>query len=325
MIDAHRATDALAALATALGRGSELGVAVFDDAGRPVWLAGSLATVLAAADAQVVHPRLDQLLARAGGDGVLFSGVFTIDSGGQRYRSVHGVLARHGGSAVLLAEPQGGVSAASAQALADEVRHASMRERSQVKAQRLAEFRRDRMQVARDAAVAASQLDALTGLDTRAHCLSKLSLALAAAAGEGTPVSALMIDLDHFKQVNDTWGHAAGDAVLREVGRVLRGLVRSGDSVGRYGGEELLMVLTATDIHTAAAVAERVRAAVAALALPGQPGVTTSVGGATARPNEDATALLIRADAALYAAKAAGRDQVRMAGEFRVTSDLTSG
>jgi diguanylate cyclase (GGDEF)-like protein len=176
------------------------------------------------------------------------------------------------------------------------------------------------MALARDEAVAASQVDPLTGLDSRAHCLSKLALALALAARQGIAVSALMIDLDHFKRVNDTWGHAAGDAVLREVGQALRGLVRSGDSVGRYGGEELLMVLPATDAVTAAVVAERVRAAVAALAVPGVPGVTASLGGATALPGEDAAALLARADAALYVAKAAGRDQVRMAGEPPATA-----
>jgi diguanylate cyclase (GGDEF)-like protein len=122
-----------------------------------------------------------------------------------------------------------------------------------------------------------------------------------------------MIDLDHFKSINDTLGHAAGDAVLKHFAalgpRGLRGI----DTFGRFGGEEFLLVLPGTERPGALAVAERMRAAAEATAFPGLPPerrVTISIGVATYVRGEETGTLLARADKALYQAKGAGRNRV---------------
>ncbi|WP_169514612.1 GGDEF domain-containing protein [Actinokineospora enzanensis] len=146
---------------------------------------------------------------------------------------------------------------------------------------------------------------------------------LARAHRLGTTLSVAVLDLDYFKQVNDTWGHPAGDAVLRAVGKVLRETTRQGDVVGRFGGEEFVLLLPDTDAAGAVQVAERIRQGVAAMTVAatdkrGQPvvisGRTTSIGVAAA-PGAlaDLELLLRHADAAVYEAKHAGRDQVRCA------------
>jgi diguanylate cyclase (GGDEF)-like protein len=155
--------------------------------------------------------------------------------------------------------------------------------------------------------------DALTGLPNRralnAHAASR-------PAGDG-PMSVVMLDLDHFKRVNDGHGHAAGDAVLREIARRLPGVLRHHDRVGRWGGEEFLALLSDTAPAAATQVAQRLHEAVRAAPVPLPDGgtlpVTVSLGVATCREGERLEDLIARADAALYAAKAAGRDQVRIA------------
>lgn len=145
----------------------------------------------------------------------------------------------------------------------------------------------------------------------------------ARARRQHSTLSVAVIDLDHFKQVNDTWGHPAGDAVLRAVGAVLRETTRQGDVVGRFGGEEFVLMLPDTDAEQAVRVAERVRQGVAEMHVAatdkrGQPVLisnrTASIGiasgpGATADLDE----LLRSADAAVYEAKHGGRNQVRSA------------
>jgi diguanylate cyclase (GGDEF)-like protein len=140
-------------------------------------------------------------------------------------------------------------------------------------------------------------------------------------ARTGRPLAVLLVDLDHFKPLNDTHGHPYGDECLRKVGRAMSGaLVRAADFVARYGGEEFALVLPDTDRAAALAVAEALRAAVAALAIrnDGAPNgrLTLSVGVAIAVPRlEDrASELVEMADAALYAAKNGGRDQVQVTG-----------
>ncbi|MGW5053435.1 diguanylate cyclase [Actinokineospora sp. NPDC004072] len=138
------------------------------------------------------------------------------------------------------------------------------------------------------------------------------------------PVAVAVLDLDHFKQVNDTWGHPAGDAVLRAVGSVLRTSTRHGDVVGRFGGEEFVLLLPDTDAAAAVAVAERVRRGIADMQVAaadkrGRPvtiwGRTTSIGiAAGTGPTTDLDALLRAADAALYEAKQQGRDRIQVAG-----------
>lgn len=127
------------------------------------------------------------------------------------------------------------------------------------------------------------------------------------------PLSVCMIDVDLFKRVNDTLGHGAGDRVLQKLVETVQGEPRAIDFVGRYGGEEFLLVLTQTGIEGACECAERVRAQTERRTREtlGEPsGVTVSIGVAQYRPGEDVRATIARADAALYRAKKAGRNCV---------------
>lgn len=158
--------------------------------------------------------------------------------------------------------------------------------------------------------------DALTGLYNR-RCLDQVLLeAWKAAGARREPLSLLMIDIDHFKQLNDRYGHAAGDDCLREVAnRLQRHATTLGGVVARYGGEEFVVVLAATDADIAQALAEALRTAVAAAPVKTAPAplwVTISVGAATARPQtrDSLGATLKRADEALYQAKREGRNRV---------------
>jgi diguanylate cyclase (GGDEF)-like protein len=161
-------------------------------------------------------------------------------------------------------------------------------------------------------------IDPLTGLYNRGYFENILRLVVTETERFGGASSLLMIDLDNFKQVNDTYGHPAGDAVLRAVAEVLSGRKRAVDSCFRYGGEELALLLPRTDIEGAAELAERLREAAAAKRIEWQGTVIpiTISCGVAAYPNsgDSAEALLHAADDALYAAKAAGRNRVMIAG-----------
>lgn len=155
--------------------------------------------------------------------------------------------------------------------------------------------------------------DALTGLANRRALDDALAREVARAGRDAAPLAALLVDLDRFKRVNDLHGHAAGDAVLREVAARAAAALRAGDLLARMGGEELAALLPGADLAAAAEVGERVRARVAAepVRAAGAPlAVTVSVGCAALAPGEDGAALLARADAKLYEAKRAGRDRV---------------
>jgi len=160
--------------------------------------------------------------------------------------------------------------------------------------------------------------DELTGLLNHRRLQQVLGQALLDAQRTQRPVALIMLDIDDFKRVNDTHGHQQGDRVLREVAGVLRTASRPLDHAGRYGGEELALVLPATTLDEARAVAERVREAIAALTLTLPNGsslrVTASLGVATA-PDcaPDREALIHAADAAMYAAKRAGKNQTTQA------------
>jgi two-component system cell cycle response regulator len=161
--------------------------------------------------------------------------------------------------------------------------------------------------------------DPLTALLNRRALTDRLTTEMERALRYDGTVALLLIDLDHFKRVNDTHGHLVGDAVLRGVAELLVQAVRTSDLVGRYGGEEFLVVLPETDDEGAAAFAERVRERVAAHEFRGWDDgralrMTASIGVATfpAARIESVVDLFARADAALYRAKADGRDRVRM-------------
>jgi diguanylate cyclase (GGDEF)-like protein len=158
-------------------------------------------------------------------------------------------------------------------------------------------------------------IDLLTGALNRQALLARLEDELARAARYERPCSIILVDLDHFKRVNDTHGHAAGDAVLREVADVLINNVRSADFVGRYGGEEFMIVLPETDADAAAANAEKLRRLVGSRQVRLEDGhvlgVTLSAGVAGGLgPLLKVDDLIRDADAALYSAKSLGRDQV---------------
>jgi diguanylate cyclase (GGDEF)-like protein/PAS domain S-box-containing protein len=157
---------------------------------------------------------------------------------------------------------------------------------------------------------ALATLDGLTGLKNHRAFQERFDGEWERAVRHGTPLSLLLLDVDHFKQYNDTFGHPAGDEVLRGIARVLCDGVRETDFVGRYGGEEFAAILPDTDAAGALRMAERLRAAVEAAPWPRRP-VTASIGSATRTTAMTGRAdLLLAADQALYAAKHAGRNQV---------------
>jgi diguanylate cyclase (GGDEF)-like protein len=165
-------------------------------------------------------------------------------------------------------------------------------------------------------AVKLTMTDPLTGVPNRRHLFHRLELEVARAQRFGTPVSILMVDIDHFKRLNDIAGHRAGDEALRQVCDVLRPRVRKVDTLARYGGEEFMLVLSNVSKEDAFEVAEKLRRAVMEapeLAVPTQPGgqITVSIGVASL-PLDAATQdnLVDCADAALYASKRGGRNRV---------------
>ena len=161
---------------------------------------------------------------------------------------------------------------------------------------------------------ALSSTDGLTRLPNHSAWLQGVEREFARCRREGTPAAVLMFDLDHFKAVNDSHGHPAGDEVLRGVAEVLRETLRAQDLPGRYGGEEFGVLLPGTDTARAEAIAERVRRQLEWASFAGDVKVTASIGCAQLQPGDaHAAAWVSRADRALYAAKAAGRNRVAKA------------
>ena len=156
--------------------------------------------------------------------------------------------------------------------------------------------------------------DALTGVFNRRHVEDVLGNEVERARRHARPLAVAMLDVDHFKRINDDHGHQTGDEVLRAISDRCRNTLRSNDVLGRYGGEEFAIVFPETNLDEAGAVAERLRVAVAESPIKvGEDalGVTVSIGLAAYAPGKDTHKLLQRADAALYDAKRDGRNLVR--------------
>lgn len=191
-----------------------------------------------------------------------------------------------------------------------------------VKAQIRRKQEADMLTIAVEDGMRLAATDSLTGLYNRRYAMTHAKRILTEAATQGRPVTVMIGDLDHFKRVNDTFGHAAGDTVLMEVANRLRANLRSPDVLARIGGEEFLIVMSETDIDRAAAIAERVCTMVGNTPIVLDGGaksisVTMSIGVAATDPADPLggglDALMDKADRALYAAKSAGRNQITVA------------
>jgi two-component system cell cycle response regulator len=163
-----------------------------------------------------------------------------------------------------------------------------------------------------------STTDAVTGMRTRRYVGEVLAIEVLRASRYRTPLAVAMCDLDHFKRVNDAFGHPAGDAVLAVVGEAIRRTLRATDIAGRYGGEEFLLVLPGTDLDGASMLAERVRAAIEQtefdVGAAASHSVTMSIGVAALAEGQSVEVLVTAADEALYEAKGEGRNRVVTAG-----------
>lgn len=169
------------------------------------------------------------------------------------------------------------------------------------------------LEAARAAIERLSRVDPLTGLANRRVLDEELCREGERSRRGGGPLACLAVDLDHFKRVNDTWGHSTGDRLLAAVGAVLHKGVRGIDLAVRTGGEEFLLLLPGTDLEEAAAVAERIRERIGALSVEGLPErVTASVGVAVLAAGESEGEFVARADRALYDAKGSGRNRVAL-------------
>ena len=186
------------------------------------------------------------------------------------------------------------------------------RARTQIRRRRYAERLRDNVQSSIEMAIT----DALTGLHNRRYMETHLATLVEQAGNRGKPLALMILDIDHFKSINDTYGHDAGDDVLREFATRIRKSIRGIDLACRYGGEEFVIVMPETDLTVAGLVAERLRRAIAGAAFTINNGgnsieVTISVGITTLHhKGEPITDVVKRADKALYRAKNDGRNRV---------------
>lgn len=174
----------------------------------------------------------------------------------------------------------------------------------------------DRLRNLLETSVSLAYVDALTGVYNRRYMSAHLDRKIMEIGDSGRPVSAVMFDIDHFKRINDTYGHASGDDVLKQLAGRIRDSIRDFDLLARYGGEEFVLIMPNTAAETAVGVSERLRHCLAdqPFEISGSPEplvVTASFGVATTSdPDESAESLLDRADRSLYRAKEKGRDRV---------------
>ncbi len=176
-------------------------------------------------------------------------------------------------------------------------------------------FYQDRLRANYHRTLELAVTDPLTGVYNRRYVTHHLETIMRRGRDGATRFALLMLDVDHFKAVNDTYGHDAGDEVLKEFANRITHCVRTADLVARFGGEEFVVVMPDTDLNTATRVAERVRARIAKMPIAGKGTgapipLTCSIGVTVAYPDEKPEVAIKRADEALYAAKQGGRDRV---------------
>lgn len=182
---------------------------------------------------------------------------------------------------------------------------------AQVAQERSLDEARLRAEEAARIAIMAAETDALTGIANRRRILDQLDRSILSATRDGQALSVAIFDIDHFKHINDRFGHQVGDTVIRRVALTAQGLVRASDSIGRFGGEEFVIVLPDSAAQTALMIAERIRAAIAGDTA--EPAATISIGVAQLRGGDTVETVLKRADDALYVAKREGRNTLRLA------------
>ena len=159
-----------------------------------------------------------------------------------------------------------------------------------------------------------ANIDSLTGLLNRRAILNKLDEYIANTRRYEDNLSVLMLDIDHFKRINDKYGHVTGDDVLERVASLLQKRIRDTDTAGRYGGEEFLITLPKTDLSSALIVAERIRRSIKVTKMKNPTGkvflITISQGLEIYQPGDDIHSLISRVDSLLYQAKRNGRDRI---------------
>ncbi|RXD05777.1 sensor domain-containing diguanylate cyclase [Sphingomonas sp. UV9] len=183
----------------------------------------------------------------------------------------------------------------------------------QIEARQVLQDSRDAANRSAAAAMLLASTDVLTGLANRRGIIEYLDVAVADTETGQAALSVVLFDIDHFKTVNDRYGHDVGDEVIKRVASSANECLRTTDLIGRYGGEEFVIILPGTDAEVALQIAERVRAGIEASSYDRQPNVTVSLGIASTRGEDTGDGILKRADIALYEAKGAGRNRLRLA------------
>lgn len=256
-----------------------------------------------------INPRFGELVHKVENvsDGEVFSGWMTLgDMDGESETWVGGVY-RQGDYFFLVCEREVEQDRQLQRQLLALTEDYAEQERALVRANRKLSQRADEIE-------RLLRTDPLTNLPNRRHFDALLSVQIETASRYGDPFSLLLIDLDLFKVINDTYGHLLGDKVLQRAATTLDSTRRAADVIARWGGEEFIVLAPKTDDVGAAIVAERLRDAIATMEGPEElPMITTSIGVAQWRPGETAYDLVGRADRALYQAKDGGRNRVVVA------------
>ncbi|MCC5987110.1 MAG: GGDEF domain-containing protein [Pararhodobacter sp.] len=268
------------------------------------------ATIASATPAQMravfINPMLGEILARAAtaeNGSVIYSGRITLGAQGES-ESWLGQVSYRDRFILVVCEPDIDEERRLRRQLFELIDEYAAQER---------ELARSRREIARHAAQMEQQAltDQLTGLPNRRQLDALMRSHFELAQRSGQPLATIMLDLDHFKRVNDTWGHPEGDRMLQVVATVLQANARAGDVVARWGGEEFSVLAPNTGFEGAVALAERLREAIEGMDPPkGLPTITVSAGVAVLQSGESIMDLSSRVDRALYQAKNEGRNRV---------------